>query len=223
MIQNRTAQLIYQSFFCAFGLIGIPASMGLFSYAFWWDFYIHFTNLSNYLCIGVMVAELVQTARKQKDAFVDVLPKLKFISMLGIVLTFLVFNLLLAGQPTRDPSWNFRINSVCFHIILPLMYVADWVLFYQHGRVKWNWPLLSVLFPLTYLVYVFLHAALWRFDATVLNSGGNVLIYPYFFLRVDQIGVGGVLKWCMILFAAFIIGGYLFLGLDRLLAKKNKN
>ena len=30
MIKNRTAQLIFQSFFCAIGLIGIFASIGIF-------------------------------------------------------------------------------------------------------------------------------------------------------------------------------------------------
>ena len=223
MIKNRTAQLIYQSFFCAFALIGVPASMGLFDHAFWWDFYIHFTNLSNYLCIGVMFAELIQTARKQEDSFVNVLPKLKFISMLGILLTFLVFNLLLAGQPTRDPAMNFKVNSVCLHIILPIMYIADWFLFYERGRVKPTWPLLSVLFPLSYLAFVFIHAALRHFDTSILTPGGGaVLIYPYFFLRVDQIGVGGVFKWCVILFIAFILAGYLFFGADRFLAGKNR-
>ena len=28
-----------------------------------WDFYVHFTNISNFLCIGVMLASLIQTAK----------------------------------------------------------------------------------------------------------------------------------------------------------------
>ena len=53
MFKNRTAQLIFQSFFVAIGLIGIVASLGIFDDVqnIRWDFYVHFTNISNYLCI----------------------------------------------------------------------------------------------------------------------------------------------------------------------------
>lgn len=70
MIRNRTAQLIFQSFFCAIGLIGIVASFGIFDDILnpRWDFYVHFTNISNYLCIGIAFAELVQTAKKRRTA-----------------------------------------------------------------------------------------------------------------------------------------------------------
>ena len=106
MKTNRTAQLIYQSFYCALGLVAIVASFGIFDdyTMFRWDFYVHFTNLSNYFCIAIMTAELVQTAKKKEDSYVTVLPMLKFIGMLAILLTFVVFNALLAGD--RDPQLN---------------------------------------------------------------------------------------------------------------------
>ena len=108
MIRNRTTQLIFQSFYLAFGLVGIVASLGVFDDVqnLRWDFYVHFTNLSNFLCIGVMLAALIQTARKKEDSYVTTAPLLKFIGMLGILLTFLVFNILLAGEAGRDPQAN---------------------------------------------------------------------------------------------------------------------
>ena len=68
MIKSRTTQLIFQSFYLAIGLIGIVASLGVFDDVLHlrWDFYVHFTNLSNYLCIGVVLAELIQTAKKNR-------------------------------------------------------------------------------------------------------------------------------------------------------------
>lgn len=105
MIKSRTAQLIYQSFFCAIGLVGIIASFGFFDMTWRWDFYIHFTNLSNYLCIGIMFAELVQTARKKEDSFVSTAPVLKFIGILGILLTFLVLTFFSQAKlPVIQPS-----------------------------------------------------------------------------------------------------------------------
>ena len=141
MIKNRTAQLIYQTVYLTLGLVGTVASLGIFDNirAIRWDFYVHFTNISNFLCIGVMLAALIQTAKKKEDSFVSAAPILKFIGMLGILLTFLVFNIMLAGAEGRDPQLNWRIGSLTFHVVLPNMYVADWFLFYERKKCTWKY------------------------------------------------------------------------------------
>ena len=60
MIKSRTAQLIFYTVYCTLGLVGCIASLGIFDNVneIRWDFYVHFTNISNFLCIGVMVAAL---------------------------------------------------------------------------------------------------------------------------------------------------------------------
>ena len=216
MIKNRTAQLIFQSIFFALGLVGIFASFGIFDDVqnIRWDFYVHFTNLSNYLCIGIMFAELIQTAKKKADSYVSTAPFLKFIGVLAILLTFLVFNFLLAGQPDRDPQANWRVASICFHVILPVMYVFDWLLFYEHKKVSWFYPLASVLFPVLYVAFVYVRAAILNFNPEV------PYIYPYFFLNLDNLGVAGVAKWVAILFAGFIALGYIFYVIDMLIKSK---
>ena len=223
MIKNRTAQLIFQTAFCVLGLVGCVASLGIFDNIkmIRWDFYVHFTNISNFFCIGVMLAELIQTAKKKEDSFVTAAPVLKFVGMLGILLTFLVFNIMLAGAEGRDPQLNWRIGSLAFHVVLPIMYIADWFLFYERKNCKWYYPLASVGFPLAYVIFIFIQAAIMKFDASVLIPGTTTpLIYPYFFVNLETQGVGGVLKWIVILFVAFIAVGYLFVGLDRLGKKK---
>jgi hypothetical protein len=77
-----------------------------------------------------MFAGLIQTAKKKEDSYVTAVPVLKFIGMLGILLTFLVFNIMLAGAEGRDPQLNWRIGSISFHVVLPIMYLLDWFLFY---------------------------------------------------------------------------------------------
>ena len=216
MIKNRTAQLIFQSFFCAIGLIGIVASLGIFDDVLnpRWDFYVHFTNLSNYLCIGVVFAELAETAKKKADSYVNTAPFLKFIGVLAILLTFLVFNFLLAGQPDRDPQANWRIASISFHVILPVMYVLDWLLFYEHKKVRWFYPLTSVVFPLLYVTFVYVRAAIVNFNPEV------PYLYPYFFLNLETQGVAGVAKWVVMLFLGFIALGYIFYGIDKVIKSK---
>lgn len=223
MIKNRTAQLIFQTIYCTLGLVGFVACLGIFDNInmIRWDFYVHFTNLSNFLCIGVMLASLIQTAKKKEDSYVTAAPVLKFIGMLGILLTFLVFNIMLAGAEGRDPQANWRVGSLCFHVVMPIMYIADWFLFYERKNCKWYYPMASIAFPLGYVLFIFIQAAIMGFDTSILIPGTTTpLIYPYFFVNLETQGVGGVIKWIVILLVAFVAVGYLFFGLDKLGKKK---
>ncbi len=214
---------MYQSCYFALSIVAIFGSVGFFYYQFVWSFYIYFTNLSNYLCTAIMLAELIQTARKKEDTFVVFHPCLKFIGMLGILLTFLIFNILLAHQPGRDPAKNYVVECVLMHMVLPVMYIVDWVLFYEHKKVKWYYPIASMLLPLAYLAFIVVHAWAYHFDAGILNfAGDGPFIYPYFFLNPETQGMGGIMKWVFIILAGFIIAGYAFLGIDRILPNGKK-
>ena len=225
MIKNRTAQLIFYTIYCTLGLVGCIASLGIFDNinTIRWDFYVYFTNISNFLCLGVMFAALVQTVKKKDDSYVSAAPVLKFIGALGILLTFLVFNLLLAGEEGRDPQLNWRIGSLLFHVVLPIMYIGDWFLFYERKKCKWYYPIASVGFPLAYAIFLLIQAVILKFDSSILTPTPNSttpLIYPYFFVNIDKLGVPGVLMWIGILSVAFVAVGFLFFGLDKLGKKK---
>ncbi|MBE5743769.1 MAG: hypothetical protein E7358_03530 [Clostridiales bacterium] len=222
MIKNRTVQLIFQTVYCTLGLVGCIACLGIFDdiKMFRWDFYVYFTNLSNFLCLGVMVTALVQTIKRKEDGFVTATPILKFIGMLGIVLTFLVFNFVLAGAADRNPQLNWRIGSICFHVVLPLMYIADWFLFYERKKTTWRYPIASISFPLGYAIFLLIHAAILGFNTSILTPTGTTLIYPYFFVNLETQGVPGVLMWIAILSVAFIAMGFVFYGLDRISRKQ---
>ena len=225
MIKNRTAQLIFYTVYCTLGLVGCVACLGIFDdiKTFRWDFYVYFTNISNFLCIGVMLAALIETVKKKEDGYVSAAPLLKFIGMLGILLTFLVFNLMLAGAEGRDPQLNWRIGSLLFHVLLPIMYIADWFLFYERKKCKWYYPIASVGFPLGYALFLLIQAIILNFNSNILTPTGSKtpLIYPYFFVNLEN-GVPYVLMWIAILSAAFVAIGFAFYGLDRLGKKKQK-
>ena len=225
MIKNRTAQLIFQTIYCTLGLVGCIASLGIFDNVSMirWDFYVHFTNISNFLCFGVMIAALIQTAKKKEDSYVSAAPMLKFIGVLGILLTFLVFNIMLAGAPGRDPQLNWRIGSLLFHVVLPIMYIADWFLFYERKKCKWYYPIASIGFPVAYAVFLLIQAVILKFNTSILiPTTTTPLIYPYFFVNLESQGKGGVAMWVVILAVAFMAVGYLFFGLDRLVKKSDK-
>ena len=219
MFKNRTAQLIFQTVYCTLGFVGCVASLGIFDNInlIRWDFYVHFTNISNYFCIGVMLTALIQTAKRKEDGFVTAAPMLKFIGMLAILLTFLVFNIMLAGAEGRDPQANWRVSSLLAHVVLPIMYIADWFLFYERRNTKWYYPIVSVAFPFAYILFLLIHATILKFDSSILiPTTTTPLIYPYFFVNLETQGVSGVLMWIGILFVAFMAVGFLFFGLDRL-------
>lgn len=224
MIKNRTVQLIYQTVYCTIAFIGTIASLGIFDDItnIRWDFYVHFTNISNFFCFGVMIACLIQTIKKTDDSYVSTNPVIKFMGMLGIILTFLVFNIMLAGAEGRNPQLNYRVGSLAFHVVLPIMYVLHWVLFYERKKVKWTYPLLAILFPLTYVVLIFIQAIILKFDTSILIPNSTTpLIYPYFFLNIETQGPK-VILWILALLVGFVALGYGFYGIDKITRKKSK-
>ena len=219
MIKNRTTQLIFYTIYCTLGLVGCVAALGIFDdiNTIRWDFYVHFTNISNFLCLGVMLAALVQTAKKKEDSYVTSAPMLKFIGMLGILLTFLVFNIMLAGAEGRDPQANWRVGSLLFHVTLPILYIADWFLFRERRKCKWYYPIASIGFPVAYMILLLIQAIILKFDSSILiPTTTTPLIYPYFFVNLETQGASGVLMWVGVLSVVFMAVGFLFFGLDRL-------
>ena len=102
------------------------------------------------------------------------------------------------------------------------MYIIHWVLFYERKKVKWNYPLLSILFPLVYVVFIFIQAAILKFDTSILIPNSTTpLIYPYFFLNIETQGIK-VLIWIFALLAGFVGLGYGFYGLDKVIKTKSK-
>lgn len=205
MRQSRTTQLIVQSAYVALGIVAALGSTGFFHAEPNISFYTKFTNISNYLCLAIMVAELLQTARREGDGSVTFSPLWKFIGVLSILLTFFVFNIML--MPARTLAENLDVTSVLCHQVLPVLYVADWLVFYRRGDLKVSDPLRAAIIPLAYVAFIFCRAA-------ALGFAGDDL-YPYFFLNLDKLGAYGVAVWVAVLTAAFLVVGFLIYGYDR--------
>ncbi len=209
MQRSRTAQLVLQSAYVALGIVAALGSTGLFHAEPNPSFYTKFTNISNYLCLVIMAAELAQATRRAGDGPVTFSPLWKFMGVLSILLTFLVFNILLL--PARTLAENLDVTSLLCHQVLPVLYVADWLLFYRRGDLKASYPLCSAAIPLAYVAFIFCRAA-------ALGFAGDDL-YPYFFLNLDKLGAVGVATWVAALTVAFLVVGFLFYGYDRLAAQ----
>ncbi len=211
MIKNKLTQIIYRTIYIVLGVIGIIGSFGYFKENFNEDFYLYYTNLSNYICFGVILYALIKTIKSYKtspEGYCNVLPKFKFMSLIMILVTCLVYNILLAKDYTIA-DYFFSISNLILHLILPIMFTLDWVLFTEHRQTKWYYPLLATVMPLIYVVLILIRAA-------ILGNSYHGLLYPYFFLNVAKIGFGGVIGWVAILVLVFVALGYIIFGLDHI-------
>lgn len=210
MIKNRITQVVFQTIYCVLAVLGLLSSLGYFAADFNEDFYVYYTNLSNYICMGVMFISLFKTikkANKKEDGYCDTAPTFNFMCVILILVTFLVYNILLADENTVVQYFTSMSNMI-MHVILPIMFILNWVLFYKHGTMKWYQPLLCLIMPLVYVGFIVIRASL-------LEGATNTVLYPYFFLNVSQLGWGGFFTWVSVLLAAFIVIGYLLYAFDR--------
>lgn len=210
MIKNRTAQLIFQVVYCTLAIFGIIGSLGYFDGEFNVNFYVYYTNLSNYICMGMMFASLIYTIKainRKEDGYVNIYPTFKFLCVIMILVTFFVYNILLAKDKSAS-EYFLSPSNLIMHLILPIMFTVDWFLFYEHKKVKWYFPLLSTIMPLVYVVFILIRASF-------IGGGEGILLYPYFFLNVAKLGWGGFFMWISILLVIFIALGYLLYVIDK--------
>ncbi|MGN0823916.1 MAG: Pr6Pr family membrane protein [Candidatus Coproplasma sp.] len=205
MIKNVTVRLIFQVIYCTLAVIGIMSSLGYFNKSFNGNFYVFYTNLSNYICMGFMAFALVHTVKKainKQDGTQSIAPAFRFACNILILVTFLVYNILLAKDNSAS-DYFLSLGNLIMHLVLPVMFICDWILFYEHSGAKWYYPLLCVIMPAIYLAFIYVRAAILPKDTTA-------LVYPYFFLNVDKLGAGGVIGWICALVAVFVMIGYIF-------------
>lgn len=124
MQNNRTAQIVYRTIYITLGFIGIIGSFGYFNRSFNQNFYLMYTNLSNYFCIGITLYLLIGNIRKQDENKIsNSISIIRFVSVIMILVTFFVYNILLAKEKTIS-DYFFSISNLIMHVILPLIYVA---------------------------------------------------------------------------------------------------
>jgi hypothetical protein len=84
---------------------------------------------------------------------------------------------------------------------MPVVLVADWLLDPPRHRLAFGMVAAWISFPLVWFVYT-------------LTRGAAVDWYPYPFVNVDELGLGGVLVRAMVLFVGFALaaGALLLLG-----------
>lgn len=145
-----------------------------------------FTNLSNiFACVALLISMIydikIYNGRVLKKP--NVVYFIKYLSVISIILTFLVFLTVLAPTSTLG-FWGAytkeNYGSFCVHIVLPVMAVIDFIIFDYSFETKKIYTLYAIIPPIVYLVVI-----------VILGLGfgmrwGNGMIAPYNFLNYSS-------------------------------------
>ncbi len=204
-MKNRVIQIVFQSIFVAISFMGILNAAGLLGGSPNLTFLLYYTNLSNIFCFVIMLIILIANCKLvlkgEAEGKNESYLKLNFYATIAIFVTFAVYNLLLTDN-MFGKGWN-EIGNLTMHIVCPILFIVNWFLFDKKVTLKWFDPLLCIVLPLIYVVFIMIRGAL-------VGKGYTGMVYPYFFLDVNELGYNGVFVWVIILLAVFIVLGYLF-------------
>lgn len=215
MIRSRNLQITFQVLYCALAVLGFAAQLGLFQGVLNRSYLVFYTNLSNLLCMVFMFASLARTLSAKGKR--DFAPGLKFVFMIMILVTFILYNVLLADYPSVFAYFSSLKNGLN-HCILPILFVLEWFLFYERGKARWTWPLLSIFPPFLYVIYILIRAKILE-----ITGRRAAVVYPYYFLNLEKLGWSGFLHWMAVLLIAFLILGYALCVLDWWLGKRHRS
>lgn len=123
-----------------------------------------------------------------------------------MILVGLVYAVLLRGL--IELSGGVRLADILLHMVTPIIVPLFWLGFVPKGRLRWRDPWLWAAVPLLYLFYA-------------LARGAAAGIYPYPFIDVARIGWARTMANAAAIAAAFLGAGFLFVALDRLLARQD--
>jgi hypothetical protein len=105
-----------------------------------------------------------------------------------------IYNVLLAGFPSVDGYVaSFAFPGDIQHIWGPIFIAIEWLLMPGRARLRWGTLWISALYPLA-----------WVAGSMIRGLAGDGW-FPYFFLNVTDMGIGGVAIYIAAI-AAFVIG-----------------
>lgn len=155
------------------------------------DWSTYFTILSNVVVAVVLTVLTTRPALFQRSDRVGTLWRtLRLDSVLMIVVTGIVYNLLLATGGKQ--GWDLLSNTM-LHVIVPLLTPIIWIIAGPRGLISWRIVGLSLVLPLLWATYA-------------LIRGQAIGAYPYPFLDVATNGLASVLAFigAIVIFAVLL-------------------
>ena len=162
---------------------------------------LYYTVLSN-LLVTIFTGYLLRVMSRSGENWQSpTLFRLKGGVTMSIMITCVIYHFMLAPIATDF----YRVENFLCHYIVPLWFLADTLFFDKQGQYKiWD-PVLWTILPLVYMIFALFNGLVLKLP--VPNS--KVSPFPYFFLDVAK-GWDVVIKWCLIIFVAYMVAGFIF-------------
>lgn len=182
----------------------------------------YYTLQSNVICLiaFIIVLTLELLDRQYKT---DIYYLIKGGLVITIAITAIIYHIALApGGFQMDALQNSISNKMLanflVHTVSPLLVLLDYILFDEKGHFKFFYPILWLIQPLNYVVYVYTYSNL---GGSFYNIGGSRQ-FAYFFLDYNELGYMGVLKWLVIIILGILIISEILVILDKFLKDRQK-
>jgi hypothetical protein len=127
-------------------------------------------------------------------------PSVQAATAVYIAIVGIIYQLLL--RQLWNPQGAQWVADVLLHSVIPIGYVAYWLLFGPCTGLNWKTAVAWLTYPALYLVYILARGAV---------SG----LYPYPFVDVNVLGYGGVLARAALFLLVFLGTGLLVVALAR--------
>jgi uncharacterized membrane protein YhaH (DUF805 family) len=215
-INARPVALVYRIIALALILTGIIRYSDVLSGSPDWSTLLFYTMVSNLIALFWMLLLVVRTVRDLGRSGTrgtsTPSPRWSAAVMMAVTVTMLIYLIVLVPTRFQDGDGGiFSLTDNLIHIVTPCLMIGDWLLFVPKGMLRRFDPLLWPLIPYAYLTFAFVFGAL----------GGEFTPgqkYPYPFMDLDVLGLGGVALWIAALTVALVAVGFVYLLIDRILA-----
>lgn len=176
---------------------------------------IFFTTQSNVIVLAYYVGALYWMLRRgTPDAPA---PRLRGAMTAWILTTALVSHVLLnygasplPGLMVTDPTEALANQSLfILHYVVPGLVLVDWLAFGPRRAVRWRDGLVWLLYPFLYGIITLARAIAFP---TIADR------FPYPFLNIDYLGIGGALLGLLQVVAVIAVVAAIVIGLDRAVA-----
>mgnify|MGYP004509528777 FL=1 len=179
----------------------------------------YYTLQSNVIClIAFMIILILELLNKQYQT--DIYYLIKGGLVITIAITAIIYHIALAPggfqmDALQNSINNKQLANFLVHTVSPILVLLDYVLFDEKGHFKLFYPILWLIQPLNYVVYVYTYSNL---GGSFYNIGGSRR-FAYFFLDYKKLGYLEVLKWLIVIILGILIISELLVVLDKILKK----
>lgn len=202
---------LYRIAAAALCLYGVLGTLGLIAgSAVNWDALSFFTTQSNILCLVTWVLLIIRPRG---------FARLHGLTAQAILLTMVVYHAVLTSFDFTIAT-RAQFNNHVIHTFVPLLMIVDFLFLRRRSRLRPTAPLTWTAAPLVYMGFALVLPVL---EAHVFPG---MTRYPYFFLNPHQgwflsapQGYAGVFLNCAVIFAAYVIAGYVMYGVYTLMCR----